>query len=175
MQQQLQPVRGVGRCERNSCRHQGPCTRRGRRCSSYWGRDSPAAPGEDHGEAAGPPQPVEVHGRALTHLLQPVEDPTLEQLDVSKGGCGPEGSLCWCRFLAGPADSWGGVLAEARFAGRTCDPIGSPSLPEGLHSVERTHAGAVHDLQPVGRIHTGEVCRGLSQVRGTPRWSRGRV
>lgn len=44
-------------------------------------------------------------------------------------------------------------------------PHRDPSAPEGLHSLEGSHAGAVHDQQPVGRIPTGEVCRGLSQVR----------
>jgi len=32
----------------------------------------------------------------------------------------------------------------------------------------------VEELQPVGRTHFGEVCGGLSPVRGTPRWSKGR-
>ncbi|KAK4831704.1 hypothetical protein QYF61_018756, partial [Mycteria americana] len=50
------------------------------------------------------------------------------------------------------------------------------SVPEGLHPLERTHAGAVREeLQPVGRTHIGEVHGGLSPVGGTPRWSRGRV
>jgi len=49
-------------------------------------------------------------------------------------------------------------------------------VPEGLHPMEVTHAGAVREeLQPVGRTHVGEVHGGLSPVRGTPRWSRGRV
>jgi len=50
------------------------------------------------------------------------------------------------------------------------------SVPEGLHPVGRTHAGAVcEELQPVGRTHTGEVYGGLSLVGGNPCWSRGRV
>jgi len=49
-------------------------------------------------------------------------------------------------------------------------------VPEGLHPVGRTHAGEVHEeLQPVGRTHAGEVSGELSPMRGTPRWSRGRV
>ena len=48
--------------------------------------------------------------------------------------------------------------------------------PEGLNPVEGTHAGAVHEeLQPMGRTHVGEDCGELSSVRGTSRWSRGRV
>ena len=43
------------------------------------------------------------------------------------------------------------------------------SVPEGLHSVERTHSGATHEeLQPVGRTHFGEVLGGLSLVGGGP-------
>jgi len=48
--------------------------------------------------------------------------------------------------------------------------------PEGLHPMEGTHTGAVcEELQPMGRTHVGEVCGELSPVRGTSRWSRGRV
>jgi len=33
------------------------------------------------------------------------------------------------------------------------------SVPEGLHSVERAHAGPVcEELQPVGKTYLGEVC-----------------
>jgi len=48
------------------------------------------------------------------------------------------------------------------------------SVHEGLHSMERTHAGAaLEELQPVGSTHTGEVCEGESPVGGTLCWSRG--
>ena len=41
-------------------------------------------------------------------------------------------------------------------------------IPEGLHPVGRTHAGALpEELQPVGSTHVGEVCGKLSPVRGT--------
>ena len=41
-------------------------------------------------------------------------------------------------------------------------------VPEGLHPVERSHAGAVREeLQSVGRTHIGEVCGELSPMRGT--------
>jgi len=44
-----------------------------------------------------------------------------------------------------------------------------------LHPVEGTHAEAVcEELQPVGKIHVGEVHGGLSPVGGTPCCSRGR-
>jgi len=42
------------------------------------------------------------------------------------------------------------------------------SVPEGLHAAEGTHAEAVgEELQPVGRIHFGEVCGELFPMRGT--------
>ena len=44
-------------------------------------------------------------------------------------------------------------------------PCGGPTLEQSVHE----------GLQPVGRTHVGEVCGELSPVRGTPRWSRGRV
>ena len=48
-----------------------------------------------------PLQPMEVHAGADIHL-QPMEDPTSEQEDVSEGGCDPLDSLHWSRLLAGP-------------------------------------------------------------------------
>ncbi|CAM9593868.1 unnamed protein product [Bubo scandiacus] len=38
--------------------------------------------------------------------LQPVEDPTPEQMDVPEGGCDLMGSPRWSRLLAGPVDPW---------------------------------------------------------------------
>ncbi|GAB0208171.1 mitochondrial enolase superfamily member 1 [Grus japonensis] len=38
--------------------------------------------------------------------LQPMEDPTPEQVETPEGGCGPVGSLHWSRLLAGPVDPW---------------------------------------------------------------------
>ncbi|GAB0203754.1 erbin-like [Grus japonensis] len=52
-----------------------------------------------------PLQPMEVNGGADIHL-QPMEEPTLEQVDAPKGGCDPMGSLCWSKLLAGPVDPW---------------------------------------------------------------------
>lgn len=38
------------------------------------------------------------------------------------------------------------------------------SIPEGLHSLERTHSGAIlQELQPVGRSHTGAVHTGARE------------
>ena len=52
-----------------------------------------------------PLQPMEDHCGADIHL-QPVEDPMPEQVDASKGGCDPVGSLRWSRLLAGPVAPW---------------------------------------------------------------------
>ncbi|GAB0183894.1 AN1-type zinc finger protein 5-like [Grus japonensis] len=52
-----------------------------------------------------PLQPMEADGGADIHL-QPVEDPTPEQVDAPKGGCDPMGSPHWSRLLAGPVDPW---------------------------------------------------------------------
>ncbi|GAB0190877.1 AN1-type zinc finger protein 5-like [Grus japonensis] len=52
-----------------------------------------------------PLQPMEVNGGADIHL-QPVEDPTLEQVDAPEGGCDPVGSLRQIRLLAGPVVPW---------------------------------------------------------------------
>ncbi|KAK4831110.1 LOW QUALITY PROTEIN: hypothetical protein QYF61_015413 [Mycteria americana] len=48
---------------------------------------------------------MEVNGGADLHL-QPVEDPTLEQVDVPEGGWDPVGNLHWSRLLAGPVIPW---------------------------------------------------------------------
>ncbi|GAB0183450.1 AN1-type zinc finger protein 5-like [Grus japonensis] len=116
-------------------------------------------------------QPMEDDGGADIHL-QPMEDPTLEQVEAPEGGCGP-----W-EACAG-ASSWQDLWThgersphQGRFAGRTCDPVGDPTLeqfaPEGLHPMEGTHAGAVcEELQPMGRTHIGEVHGGLSPMGGT--------
>ncbi|GAB0181326.1 AN1-type zinc finger protein 5-like [Grus japonensis] len=52
-----------------------------------------------------PLQPMEVHGGADIHL-QPMEDPTLEQVETPEGGCDPMGSPCWSKLLTGPVALW---------------------------------------------------------------------
>ena len=97
-----------------------------------------------------PLQPMDVHGGADIHL-QPVEDPTLEQVDVPEGDCDPMGDPRWSSLFLKDCIPWKG-------------------------HVERTHAGAVcEDLQSVGRTHVGEIHGGLPPVGGTPCWSRGRA
>jgi len=118
-----------------------------------------------------PLQSMEVHGGADTHL-QPMEGTPRRSRWMPEGGCDPVGSLHCSRLLPGPADLWREEPCWSRFAGRTCDLYGGCMLeqpvPEGLHPVGRTHAGAVcEELQPVGRTHIGEICGELSTVRGT--------
>ncbi|GAB0186110.1 AN1-type zinc finger protein 5-like [Grus japonensis] len=52
-----------------------------------------------------PLQPMQDDGGADIHL-QPVEDPTPEQVEAPEGGCDPMGSPCWNKLLAGPVDLW---------------------------------------------------------------------
>ncbi|GAB0178080.1 AN1-type zinc finger protein 5-like [Grus japonensis] len=59
-----------------------------------------------------PLQPMEEDGGADIHL-QPVEDPTLEQVDAPKGGCDPVGRPHWSRLLAGPVALWREKGAQA--------------------------------------------------------------
>ncbi|GAB0192392.1 zinc finger and BTB domain-containing protein 5 [Grus japonensis] len=71
-----------------------------------------------------------------------MENPTPEQVEAPEGGCGPweahAGASSW-------PDRWTreeGSPRQGRFAGRTCDPVGDPTLeqfaPEGLHPMEET-------------------------------------
>jgi len=93
------------------------------------------------------------------------------------GGCLKEavtlcGAPCWIRLLPGHADPWREAPTPKQVCWQGLRPHGGPTLeqpiPEGLHPVGRTHAGAVHEeLQLVGRTHFGEVCGELSPVRGT--------
>ncbi|GAB0182455.1 hypothetical protein GRJ2_000710800 [Grus japonensis] len=150
----LQPERGVRRCKK-LCRHQGQCRRRGRRCSRRRSRDPPAAHGEGHGEAGCPPA---AHGGRMRgcrdstcspwrtprwsrwrHLKEAVAHgkPTLEQVP---------GRTCAERSPR-----------QGRFAGRTCDPMGDPTLeqsaPEGLHPMGETMLEQfVKDCSPWERL-----------------------
>ncbi|GAB0205574.1 zinc finger and BTB domain-containing protein 5 [Grus japonensis] len=109
-----------------------------------------------------------------------MEDPTPAQVEAPEGGCDPVGSPRWSKLLAGPVAPWREEPTPEQVCWQDLGPHGGPmleqSVPEGLHPVGETHAGAVgEELQPVGRTHVGEVGGGLSSVGGTPGWSRGRV
>jgi len=100
-------------------------------------------------------------GGCLKEAVTP-EEPTLELAPART--CGPmeRGAHAGAGLLAGLVTPWGPTLEQP--------------VPEGLHPMRGTHAGAVRaELQPVGRTHVGEVCGELSPVRGTSGWSRGRV
>ncbi|GAB0204038.1 zinc finger and BTB domain-containing protein 5 [Grus japonensis] len=68
-----------------------------------------------------PLQPMEIDGGADIHL-QPMEDPTPEQVEAPEGCHDPVGS----RLLAGPGTHGERSPCWSRFAGRTCDPVGDP-------------------------------------------------
>ena len=89
-----------------------------------------------------PLQPMEDDSGADIHL-QPVEDPTPEQVDAPKEGRGPVGSLRWSRLLAGPVET-------------------------GAH----TGGGFLSGLVTLWGTHTGVVCSPRTASRGRqPRWS----
>ncbi|KAJ7417868.1 hypothetical protein WISP_62321 [Willisornis vidua] len=72
-----------------------------------------------------------------------------------------------------------GKFAQSRFADRTCDLVGD-SCWSGLFLKESTcggtHTGVVcEELQPMGKLHIGEIHRGLPPVGWIPHWSRSRV
>lgn len=50
----------------------------------------------------------------------PIEEATMEQMDMSEGGCGPQ------RLLARSIDHWREELTLQQVPGRTCDPVGEP-------------------------------------------------
>jgi len=101
-------------------------------------------------------QPMEVHGGADLHL-QPLEDPMLKQV----GG--------WRRLWA-PGEP---MLEQA--PSRTCGPVGDPHGKNAACGKDPCWARVPEGLHPVGRTHAGAVCGRLSPVGGTPGWSRGRV
>jgi len=89
-------------------------------------------------------------------------EPVLEQAPARTCRRVERGAHDGAGLLAGLVTLWGHTLQQP--------------VPEGLHLVEGTHTGAVREeLQHVERTHIGEVCGELSPMRGTSRWSRGRV
>ncbi|XP_075367903.1 uncharacterized protein LOC142414491 [Mycteria americana] len=135
-----------------------------------------------------PLQPMEVHGGADLHC-SPWRS-TVEQISTAahggprrsrwmpEGACDPVESPWWSRLLAGPVALWREELTLEQVCCQGLDPTWKgptleQSVPEGLHPMEETHAGAVgEELQPMGRTHAGAVRGGLSPVGGTPGWSR---
>ncbi|GAB0180545.1 AN1-type zinc finger protein 5-like [Grus japonensis] len=56
-------------------------------------------------------QPMEVDGGADIHL-QPMKDPTPEQVEAPEGGCDPVGSLCWSSLFLEVCTPWKGPTLE---------------------------------------------------------------
>ena len=97
----------------------------GRRCSRCRSRDSPAARGEDHGEADCPPA-AQGAPRGSRSLPAAQGGP-----HAGAGGCPKEAVTLW-EARAGAA-SWQELRPHgersprwSRFSGRTCDPVGDP-------------------------------------------------
>lgn len=116
-------------------------------CFKCWSKDSPTAHGTDHDEASVPVKTMEIHRGSDIHL-QPMEDLLLEKVNTWKDvtpreDCAAAGS--WPDLWP----HWRRTSHWRRFSGRTVDPTGDPLLeqpnPKGLHAVESTHAGAVHE------------------------------
>jgi len=144
------------------------------KCSWCQSRDFPAVHGEDHGEEGCSPAAhggpwwsryppaawAGPHARAGGGLQEAV---TLWETHAGAGSLQdlwPHGerSPHWSRLLAG--------LVITLY-----QPV-----PEALHPMGRTHAGAVHEeLPPMGKNHAGAVRGGLCPLGRTPCWSRGRV
>ncbi|GAB0183808.1 AN1-type zinc finger protein 5-like [Grus japonensis] len=98
--------RGVRTCERNNSADTQVSEEGGGGGAPGTGAEIPLQPLEKTMvRQAVPLQPVDVDGGADIHL-QPMEDPTLEQVDAPEGGCDPVGSPHWSRLLAGPVAPW---------------------------------------------------------------------
>ena len=88
-----------------------------------------------------PLQPMEVHGGADIHL-QPMEDPTLEQVDVPEGSCDPMESPCWSRLLSAAVAPWRGAHAGAGLLAGPVTPWEGP------------HTGAEEEHEEEGAAET---------------------
>ena len=138
--------------EQQLCRHQGQWRRRGRRCSRCQSRDSPAARGEDHGEAGCPPAPMDIcqsrylpaarggphtwaHGRTWGRPW-PRGKPALEQAPGRTCGPAERRAHAGAGLLAGLVTPWGthaGAVCSWRTAPRGWDPLWSGSWRTVAH------------------------------------------
>ncbi|GAB0180460.1 EH domain-containing protein 4 [Grus japonensis] len=62
--------------------------------------------------------------------LQPMEDPTPEQVDAPEGGCDPVGSPRCSRLLAGPVDPWREEPTLEQVCWQDLGPHGGPMLEQ---------------------------------------------
>ncbi|GAB0180448.1 AN1-type zinc finger protein 5-like [Grus japonensis] len=96
----------LGRCERNDSADTKASAEGGAGGAPGSGAEIPLQPMEKTMvRQAVPLQPMEDDGGADIHL-QPMEDPTPEQVETPEGGCDPVGSPRWSRLLAGPVAPW---------------------------------------------------------------------
>ncbi|KAK4830027.1 LOW QUALITY PROTEIN: hypothetical protein QYF61_008365 [Mycteria americana] len=101
--------------------------------------------------------------------LQPMEDPTVQQVDMHRRKLKPMDSPHQSKPLA---ELW----PVERSPHRSRGPALEQCIPEGLYPMKRTHTGAIlEELQPMGRTHVGAVHEGLSPMGGTPHWRRGKL
>ncbi|GAB0181363.1 hypothetical protein GRJ2_000601600 [Grus japonensis] len=94
-----------------------------------------------------PLQPMEVHSEAMEDdggadiQLQPMDDPTPEQVDAPEGGCDPVGSPHWSSLFLKDCTPWKGPTGEqfmkncSLWEGLTLEKFMEDCLPwEGLHA-----------------------------------------
>ncbi|KAJ7416059.1 hypothetical protein BTVI_36392 [Pitangus sulphuratus] len=100
---------------------------------------------------------------------------------MPEGGYDLVGNPYWRTLTEGPVVPWREKPMLEQICWQDLWPHGGPrleqSVPEGPHHVEMTHSEAVHrEMQPVGKIHVGEVHGVVTPVGGEPPcWSRGKV
>ncbi|GAB0180906.1 AN1-type zinc finger protein 5-like [Grus japonensis] len=93
-------------------------------------------------------QPMEVHGGTDIHL-QPMEDPTLEQVEAPEGGCDPMGSPYWSSLLAGPVAPWKEEPTLEQFV-KNCSPWEGLILKKSMEDClpwEGPNAGAGEECE----------------------------
>lgn len=107
--------------------------------------------------------------------LKPMEDPAQTRVDTQRSP-GPRKKPMLELVLGSTHESMESPFWN-RFASRSCDPVGDPTLElsvlGGLHPVQGIYVGAGCELGLPGRPHTGEVHGELSAVGEIPCWSRG--
>jgi len=103
-----------------------------------------------------PLQPMEVHGGAGTYL-QPMEDPTLEQVDEPKRCCDPVERPCYSRLSAGPVEPWRGAHTGAGLLAGLVTPWEGPMLEKFMEDSvlwEGPHVGAGEECEEEGVAET---------------------
>ena len=106
--------------------------------------------------------------------LQPMEETTVEQVDLHRRRLPPVEDPCWSRFRAGPVARGEEPTQEQESGGSCRPPVGDPCwssllLGDGwMDPVGRSRVGAVlEELLPVGSPHKLSWGRAAS-MGGTP-------